>query len=430
MDSADRLPAARIGNFMDGRCTLLLTLFLAAPHWCAAQEFAGDAMPVSNAPTTLKMLVMVDGTVLEGHFTPRPDGYNMTTRAGRMFIGSDQVRFTATNLTDAYQRMQETFSERTPENHMVLARWCLTNKLTSEARREVLDALRLDPNRGDAKRMLAMLVNEEENRASDRSSEAGSKGFTSSSRSPTGTPTSIETRSLAGLSRPVAQNFTRHVQPLLMNKCANSGCHGGSGTSTFQLSSAHRGSSPAIAERNLAAVLRHVDFSNPSCSPLLAAADGTHGNLTTPVFRGRSGSQQIEVLRNWVQAAAVDIAPDANEETSSDHPGAPGREEPSRESLRAGFDVSLVSAVRRGAESSKIGRAEAGTESATPHGRVLTSADTDDSFVANAVRFNAHDAFDPSAFNRRFHGTAESRSAMDDSEAADPADRDAFKERP
>ena len=121
MDSADRLPAARIGNIMDGRCTLLLTVFLAAPHWCAAQGFDGDAMPTSNAPTsnaptsnaptsnaptTPKMLVMVDGTVLEGRFTPRPDGYDMTTRAGRMFIGSDQVRFTALDLADAYQRMQ------------------------------------------------------------------------------------------------------------------------------------------------------------------------------------------------------------------------------------------------------------------------------------------------------------------------------------
>ena len=183
MDSADRLPAARIGNIMDGRCTLLLTVFLAAPHWCAAQGFDGDAMPTSNAPTsnaptTPKMLVMVDGTVLEGRFTPRPDGYDMTTRAGRMFIGSDQVRFTALDLADAYQRMQETFSERTPENHMVLARWCLTNKLTTEARREVLDALRLDPNRGDARRMLAMLVSEDDSPTSDQSSGAGPKEFT------------------------------------------------------------------------------------------------------------------------------------------------------------------------------------------------------------------------------------------------------------
>ncbi len=411
---------------MDGRCTLLLTVFLAAPHWCAAQEFDGDAMPTSNAPTTPKMLVMVDGTVLEGRFTPRPDGYDMTTRAGRMFIGSDQVRFTALDLADAYQRMQETFSERTPENHMVLARWCLTNKLTTEARREVLDALRLDPNRGDARRMLAMLVSEDDSPTSDQSSGAGSREFTWSRRSGTGTPPSIETRSLAGLSRPVAQTFTRHVQPLLMNKCANSGCHGGSGTSTFQLMSAHRGSSPTIAERNLAAILRQVDFSKPSSSPLLAAADGTHGNLTNPIFRGRSGSAQIEVLRRWVKAAAVDIAPDANEESS---PHAP-REESSGGNLRAGLNVPVVSAARSGTGTSKTVRTGFATESATPHGRLLTSADTDDSFVADAERSNARDAFDPSAFNRRFHGTAESRSEQDVSESADPADGDAFKERP
>jgi len=430
VDSADRLPAARIDNIMDGRCTLLLTVVLAAPHWCAAQEFDGDATPRSDAATTPKMLVMVDGTVLAGRFTPRPDGYDMTTRLGRMYIGSDQVRFTALDLPDAYQRMQETFSERTPENHMVLARWCLTNKLTREARREVLHALRLDPNRGDAKRMLAMLVSEDGNPASDQSTGSGLKQRTSPSRSATGTPPSVETRSLAGLSRPVAQNFTRHVQPLLMNKCANSGCHGGSGSSTFQLTSAHRGSSPAIAERNLAAVLRHVDFARPSTSRLLAAADETHGNLATPIFRGRSGSQQIEVLRNWVKAAAVEIAPDANEEESRPHPDAPGREQSSGGSLQAGLDVPVVSATRRGTGSLRTVHAGAGTESVTPHGRVLTSADTDDSFVADAVRSNARDAFDPSAFNRRYHGNSESRSELDDSASANPADGDAHKERP
>ena len=426
-DSADRLPAARIGNYMDGRCTFLLTVFLAAPQWCAAQGFDGEALSAGDPVTTPKLLVMVDGKVLEGRFTVRPDGYDLTTRAGRRFIGSDQVRFTALDLADAYGRMQETFSDRTPENHMVLARWCLANTLPDEARREVLDALRLDPNRGDAKRMLAMLVRENGNPGNDQSPAAGLKELTWPSRSATDIAPSLQTRSLAGLSRPVAQSFTRHVQPLLMNKCANFGCHGGSGPSTFQLTSAHRGSSPMIAERNLAAVLRQVDFSTPSSSPLLAAVEGTHGNLSTPILRGRSGSQQIEVLRNWVKAAANDIAPDANKDKSSPH--AP-REEPPVVSRPAGSGEPILSRARQGPGSTSTARSGFGTESATPHGRLLTSADTDDSFMAEAVRSNARDAFDPSVFNRRFHGNTQSTSELNVSRSADAAEHEEFKERP
>ncbi len=396
---------------MDGRCGLLFIVVLAAPQWCAAQDFGGEIKQPGDAPMQPKMLVLVDGTVLEGRFAPRPDGYDVSSRAGRMFIASEQVRFTAYDLSDAYKRMQETFSERTPENHMLLARWCLSNKLTAEARREVLDALRLDPNRGDAKRTLAALVREDSNPSSDPGSGAGLKELTSSRRSATGILSSIETRSLAGLSRPVAQDFTRHVQPLLMNKCANSGCHGGSENPSFQLTSSRRGSSPAIAERNLTAVLRQVDFSKPMSSPLLAAAEGTHGDLTQPIFRGRSGSQQIEVLRNWVKTAANDIAPDVNEEATD---------------LKSEIRVT----DRKTALATKANQAGAATESASPHGRLLTSADTDGSFMADADRANVRDAFDPSRFNRRFHRTSETTSERNATESADTAGDAAFKEKP
>lgn len=368
---------------MDGRCVILmLTIALTVLPVCAAQV---QPMPVgagilSGSGGTL--LVLVDGRVLNGRLTPRPDGYDVQVAAGRMYISSDRVRFIASDLKDAYLRMRSSQSELTPEVHVELARWCLANKLPEEAHRELLDALHLDPYRTDAKRMLATLV--------DGSGSLGNpsvgSGLTEypSTRKSSNAP--IESRSLAGLSRSVAQEFTRHVQPLMMNKCANGGCHGSGSESSFQLASAHRGSSPMIAERNLAAVLKQIDLTRPSTSPLLVEVEGTHGNLNVPLFRGRIGAQQLEMFRNWVKAAANDIAPDASVEDRVDESG-----------------IQLASAIKVSVDPGTLPHIH-NDNTVTPHGRRLSTADTDAKFLAEAVRENANDEFDPSVFNMKFHG--------------------------
>ena len=267
------------------RATLLILLAAScvavlAQSGLAVEEPAGETRPAAM------LLVLVDGQVISGHVTPRPDGYDIQVSAGRMYINSDRVRFAAASLPDAYDRMRDSIPEFTPTNHMELARWCLGNKLHTQARREVLDALHLDPNRDDAKRMLRALeqIGEKSKTAIEGTGLTEYPSQTEIQRP------AIETRSLAGLNRNVAHSFVRDVQPLLMNKCATSGCHGTSATSQFLIVSTHRGSTPAIAERNLAAVLKQIDFSNPQTSPLLKIGEQAHGNMASSAFPGRSGA--------------------------------------------------------------------------------------------------------------------------------------------
>ena len=368
---------------MDGRCVIVM-LFSAviAPAMCPAQDERTTLAEYGSSSSGQGLLVLIDGKVLNGQFTPRPDGYDVRLAAGRMFIGSERVRFFATDLPDAYQRMRLSQAELTPEVHVELARWCLTHKLHQQAHREVLDALHLDPNRTDAKRILAALVQKSES-SGGTSSGSGLTEYPSIRKS---SAPSVETRSLGGLSRSVAQDFTRRVQPLLMNKCANAGCHGGGTGSSFQLASAHRFSSPTIAERNLAAVLGQIDLAQPARSALLNEIEGSHGNSNTPLFRGRLGAQQINVLRNWVLSAANDIAPSTN------------AEDPPVER-----DIQLTSANRVQTDLGSEPR-DRSPDVAIPHGRQLSQSETDPTFLAEAKRANAHDEFNPTAFNTRFHG--------------------------
>ena len=369
-----------LGNklLMDGRC-IFHSMFLSVlmQGLCIAQGGGTElrATPSDNSPG---ILVLADGTVMNGRFLPRPDGYEVEVQGGRMFIESERVRFIAKDLDDAHQRMRSSFSELTPQSHMELARWCLTNKRTDLARREVLDALHKDPNRVDAQRLLQSLVVQNEV-ASKAPGGSGLTEFPSLSRPSGPVP---EARSLAGLSRSVAQDFTRHVQPILMNKCANAGCHGVRSISSFQLTPSHRGTSVSIAERNLASVMKQIDLTRPSSSPLLTTLEGNHADSTTPVFRGRSGAVQVKTLRDWVGAVSNDIAPELNEQV---------RERQEQIQL-----ASMSGTVEPGSDSA------INESTMAPHGRVLTTTETDVQFLQKASRANARDAFDPSKFNQQF----------------------------
>ena len=364
---------------MDGRCTFL-SMFLSGlmQGFCIAQDGVTElrATPNDNSPG---LLVLADGKVMHGRFLPRPDGYEVAVQGGRMFIESERVRFIAKDLDDAHQRMRSSFSELTPQSHMELARWCLTNKRTDLARREVLDALHKDPNRVDAQRLLQSLVQQNEG----ASKTPGGSGLTEFPALAKPSGPAPEARSLAGLSRSVAQDFTRHVQPILMNKCANAGCHGVRSISSFQLTPSHRGTSVSLAERNLASVMKQIDLTRPSSSPLLTTLEGNHADSATPVFRGRSGAVQMKTLRDWVGAVSNDIAPELNEEVRE-------RQE----------QIQLASMSKTLEPES-----DSATDESTmaPHGRVLTTTETDVRFLRKVSRANARDAFDPSKFNQQFY---------------------------
>ena len=219
-----------------------------------------DELPLRLKKQEQLLLVLNTGRVVQGHLIPRPGGYDVNLPTGRLFVPASQIRFTATSMDDAYHSMRKSLREFTPDAHLSLARWCLTNQLTSRARGEILDALKLDPYRDDARRMLQNIVREQQ-----RVIEAAQP-------SPEDTPAEQQLlpdrRSLGGLPPELAQRFTQRVQPILSARCGNSRCHG-DGRNSFTVVHSLRRSTAQISELNLAAVLKHIDFQAPENSSLL-----------------------------------------------------------------------------------------------------------------------------------------------------------------
>lgn len=334
------------------------------------------------------MLVLVSGRVIQGELTPRPGGYDVTLPAGRMFVPSRQIRFTATSMDDAYLGMRSSIAELTPEAHLALARWCLNNRLTSRARLEILDALKLDPYRDDARRMLEDLVGEQRKVIAAEQPAAPEES--------TFERKYADRRSLGGLPSDLARQFTQRIQPLVTAKCGNARCHStGSSLSadrSFQLVPTLRRPTAAMTEQNLASVLRHIDLRQPASSPLLQATEGLHGGNRQLMFSSRTGGRQLQILKNWVFGVANALGPT---------PRAATRPVESQSVETIGEVSEPAAAV---ATSAPVHFADT-----SPAGSTLTDSQAEQEFLTAARAATRSDAFDPNEFNQRYHQRTQKR---------------------
>jgi hypothetical protein len=367
-----------------------------------------------------RLLVLNSGRVVKGRLVPRVDGYDLTVPNGRMFVASAQVRFPADNLQDAYSKMRDTLPNLTPQTHLELAQWCVAQGLNSEARRELLDALHLDPEREDIKRQLRAVISRIEGGPSEGRVKQQSENSAARSASPPDAVV-IETRSLAGFSKPVAEQFVRQIQPILSSRCATAGCHSVS-QNPFQLVSTRNGqtfkSTPFIAERNLAAVLKQINRNSPDESPLLNALAGNHGGRSTPILRGRDGRRQMDVLTSWVIEAAGELNPGLSSPVTLQmaKTTAPRKTDGTAgslsrrsatdngESREADGPKRATEDLSRG-ENSAVGAADtSGTlHESGPFGERISTQESDSRILDEIAMMNRSDAFDPAVFNEKYH---------------------------
>jgi hypothetical protein len=102
------------------------------------------------------------------------------------------------------------------------------------------------------------------------------------------------------------ETFTQSIQPLLVNRCATSGCHGPGGTTEHRLNRLppqRTSASRRLTQENLAVVLGWIDRGNPKASPLLTAPLAAHGRARIPVF-AHTEIPQYRMLVDWVHRVA------------------------------------------------------------------------------------------------------------------------------
>ncbi|MEX0718542.1 MAG: hypothetical protein WD066_18260 [Planctomycetaceae bacterium] len=338
----------------------------------------GHALPAVE-PLDSRVLVTLEGRIVEGRITRNAGGYQIERTGARFVIPDAQVRVEAADRSEAFDKIRSTLPPGRPEPHVALARWCIGHQMRDEARVALLHALRLDPANADARSTLKRLEESNDPRNAAHLERPAAPPRTADGFDP---PAAV---SLAGLTPETAEEFVVRVQPLLMNKCGNAACHGSVSDQAFRLEMVRpgRGAHRAASERNLAAVLRRIDRERPERSTLLTAPEDAH-DRGRPVFRDHNAPAQREVLSEWVRKIAADMP----ETPTTSQPVAA---RPAAETRSPTKPSAIATAPPRGVPARPTSPRAANSTSLT---------DADEKFLEDILREERPDAFDPEEFNR------------------------------
>lgn len=403
-------------------CVLCLATFTVVTD----SAFAVDQF--SAAPSTIAngeqgVMLLHDGGALVGKISLTTSMYVVVRAGSELQIAPSRVSFVGRTMRDVYEFRRTHLPSDTIEAHLALADWCLRQNLLMEAEGELTIAHNLQ---ADHPRLLLLerrLVATKDRNAATKTpaSVAPSSPPKTVSDATTNSKSPVTPAIMPDLPDGVVENFTRKVQPVLVNNCTAAKCHEPGGPQAFQLNRAIlRGeANRRTTMQNLAAALALVDRENPENSRLLTLPRQTHAGMNGPVMGPRQ-DQAFQHLADWV-ALVVPPKPAAEEQVNDQQEvaatgDADGR--PHRAKSAITSPAERMTPVAKPLAKSPIARSS--TRSVGPNAKhtnvdasVQPASATEDRdaqtlrpphrlrFGATAERWQPRDPYDPEIFNRR-----------------------------
>lgn len=344
------------------------------------------------------VLVLRTGRVLRGEITQVGDRFIIAIGdSDEIAVPAASVDLHCQNLDEAYRRRSERISRvATASAHLALADWCLSNELLPQAAEQLLAAQQLEPK------------NAEVTRFERRLQVAARQGEGPAPARPTPTPSGsvkleqqVDLDQFArGLPSGTMEQFTSGIQPLLVNRCGASACHGPNAGSTFRLArpAAGRLAARRLTQRNLYAALQYVDKEKPLSSPLIRQATLAHGKSRQAPIDPRE-TESLRQLANWLTRFQQGSTRPANLEpqpavlSQRDSAGQPEAQL-----------VTHLEPVGPSTEEDELddpSMSEAKPPAAQPPVATPSSSTTGAPAAPSAA--GVSDPFDPEVFNRRYH---------------------------
>jgi hypothetical protein len=366
--------------------------------------FAGGADELSLAPRA-GVLLLNNGELIEGTITASGDRYDVSGSDSEIRIKRSDVAFAGRDAHECYLHKRAGIEQGRVQDHLELTEWCLKNGLVEPAEKELAAARASDSRHPKIRLLEPRLELAKQAPREPPPPLAHEKAATSQ--------LDVVVRNLPGGSM---ENFTNGIQPMLLNYCAKSGCHGprSSGLMKLERIPPNRLAGRHATQSNLQAVLAMINRETPQDSKLLSAPIRPHGNLKLPVFTDREQSQYKQLVQWVYQVSNVKpVMSRAPLEERTDlllqnvpRPGQPSNE-PSdakkpkdrKSELDPGdWSESFPDQVEKGADGHSTPRHSArGSRERRPIDRMSapSAATTESEYVPK-------DPFDPEIFNRRF----------------------------
>jgi hypothetical protein len=99
------------------------------------------------------------------------------------------------------------------------------------------------------------------------------------------------------------RNFRAHVQPILIQKCSQAGCHGVQAKNPLTIYRPTEASVRKTAEANIEALRAYIDHTDPMKTRFMRAAMQAHGQQSAPSL-GDSDKEAREKIKNWLIGVA------------------------------------------------------------------------------------------------------------------------------
>jgi hypothetical protein len=248
------------------------------------------------AATGQGVVLLQNGRVLQGHVEKLGECYRVAQADGEIRVRASEVQFVCRDLEEGYQRKRATLDPQDVSAHLQLAQWCQQQGLLRAAAEELDAASRIDPSNplvDTLRRRLQMAL------------EAPPDPAPPAKPVVAGPSNEELDRMVRGMPPGTVETFVQSTQPILLNHCMTSGCHGGHAEDRLQWIRSPLSQPPSrrVTQRNLYATLQWIDWENPGNSPLVTAAGGPHGHLPAAVFTDRQFGQYRR-LAEWVYRVA------------------------------------------------------------------------------------------------------------------------------
>jgi hypothetical protein len=254
-----------------------------------------------------EVVLLNNGNALSGHAVREGDRVVLFAGEGtQLRLDVRDIDYVAADFEDAFRHQAAKCSPRSLEDQVFLIKWAIRHNLYAQATDQLLIARRWH---GGARRIVQLEESLHarvvaENAMHETNDNVIQQVSHAEEVRPqvqqAGTGSEFDATKLSNES--IAQ-FTTRIQPLLMNGCATTHCHGRMGESQFSVFTPGPGLPlrPEMTRRNLASALRFVDKKDPLKSILIQKANQVHGRAVRNNENGQLLTDlQMEMLKTFV----------------------------------------------------------------------------------------------------------------------------------
>ncbi len=325
----------------------------------------------STASEPQELIVLRNGRILHGNVTSIGDEMIISfAKGGEMRISSSAVECRCRSLVEAYQLKRQQLDINQPGQRLDLAEWCIRHDLLKQAMDELLETQIRDPGNERIDRVRRQWI------LATQYKSAPQQVATTNVKK----PISVEEldKLVRGLPPGAVEKFTSVIQPILVNSCATSDCHGSNSANDLRLirPASRRILARRFTQRNLFSVLQTIDTDAADESQLLINSIRAHGSQQKPAL-GPFDRHQYQQLADWVRSISKKTKP--------------------RTPLKI---------AKRDTRVLQTSSTSPSVRNQPPAAKQAPAPKPIPAKPSNGATFVPADPFDPEIFNRRFHPPA------------------------